>query len=106
MGLFTLGAVVATPQAAYSDQTRHLFRSKPTSHSSSNRPQTPIRDHLLGLTYWLKPGQSCPPRWSVGACDEPTDQRGGQLVFKAQDVLVGFPARSLFGRCDLRITSV
>jgi len=29
--------------------------------------------------------QSCPRRRAVGACDEPTDRRGGQLVSEAQD---------------------
>jgi hypothetical protein len=38
-------------------QTCHRFQSKPTSHSSSNRPQIPIRDHLLGLTYLCAPIQ-------------------------------------------------
>jgi len=31
--------------------------------------------------------QNCPRRRAVGACDEPTDRRGGQLVSDAQDCL-------------------
>ena len=36
---------------------------------------------MLGWRLWR---QACPRRRSVGACDEPTDRRGGQAVFAAR----------------------
>jgi len=33
---------------------------------------------MRGWEFWP---QACPRRRAVGACDEPTDRRGGQAVF-------------------------
>ena len=66
------------------------------------RPRCPVEpttcdDYLRRLpkltlaTLRMPPLQACPRRRSVGACDEPTDRRGGQAVFAA----VSFPAPGL-----------
>ena len=44
--------------------------------------QLSCRSHA-GVTHTTT--QSCPRRRAVGACDEPTDRRGGQLASEAQD---------------------
>ena len=45
-------------------------------------------EHRIEFDRWnsadVKPVQSCPRRRAFGACDEPNDRRGGQLVFTAQ----------------------
>ena len=45
-------------------------------------------EHRIEFDKWnsadVMPVQSCPRRRAFGACDEPDDRRGGQLVFTAQ----------------------